>query len=110
MSLPAIKIGDRVRITLEGVVKDDGAGVYSVILDGGGRGETNFCDFELTAPTARVEVLAPAIDPDLVLAREWFKARHGKHTTSVVDDGGWDTSDSIQGYLAGLRAAKGVRS
>ncbi len=52
--------GDRVRLTLEGVAtpRGNGFGVF-VLLDGADHEPTLITDAELTAPTAKVEILTP---------------------------------------------------
>ena len=69
MTLPTMKAGDDVQITLRGKVQGTYDGTVHITIDGG-RIPTSFSPSELTAPTARVEVLPPPVDPDLVLARE----------------------------------------
>ena len=73
--LAAMKTGDRVRITVDGEVRDVVSGAVRLKLDGANYGvkaqDTVWIDFDsLTAPTAYVEVLPPPIDPDLLLARD----------------------------------------
>ena len=107
MTLPTMNPGDRVRITVEGVCLKSSDYVLQFTLDSASNVITNFALSELTAPTARVEVLPPPIDPDLVLAREWFKARpNTSFTDEAIDEGYCDNQTSIQGFLAGLKASK----
>jgi len=80
-------------------------GCFFFKLDGELGPTTSFYVSELTAPTARVEVIPPPVDPDLVLAREWFK---GRYPSCLCDPaaGGYDYHDELRAYLAGLKASK----
>ena len=69
MTLPVMKPGDRVRITVEGKFRSRADSGMTFVLDGSDAPCGMYFDC-LTAPTARVEVLATPIDPDLLLARE----------------------------------------
>lgn len=63
MTLPTMKPGDRVRITVEGEVKGTDRSRIFVLLDSSTSGMlVRFDGPELTAPTARVEVLLPSIE------------------------------------------------
>ena len=58
-----MKAGDRVRITVEGkIIYIASDGYVRVLYDDARHGETSFTLSELTAPTARVEVLPPPIE------------------------------------------------
>ena len=108
MTLPTMKAGDRVRITVEGEVRQFGAGLYNLILDGGDGEDTNFYETELTAPTARVEVLPPPVDPDLVLAREvgaqWVSLS-GREPEDFLS-GEMDCGSIVRVALAAIKAAR----
>lgn len=109
MTLPTMKAGDRVRITVEGEVDQTLAGSVCVILDGG-HVITSFEASELTAPTARVEVLPPPVDPDLVLAREelakHYKAKGLTITAEQTLSGVRDDEQTIIVALAAIKAAR----
>ena len=123
MTLPTMKAGarqmglDELRVmprdtptivTLTGEFIISGCGL-PVFLPDGSDGPTIplACLSKEFAPTARVEVLPPPIDPDLILAREWFKARpNTSFTDEAIDEGYCDNQTSIQGFLAGLKASK----
>lgn len=105
MTLPTMKAGDRVRITVEGEVRESDRSRIFVMPDSSTSGQlVRFDTAELTAPTARVEVLPPPIDPDLVLAREWFKGKYASIGDPLKGD--YDTEPTLDAYLAGLKASK----
>ena len=64
MTLPTMNPGDRVRITVEGEVITQNCYTWSLRIDGqiGDYGLLTLTKSELTAPTARVEVLPPPIE------------------------------------------------
>ncbi len=108
MTLPTMNPGDRVRITVEGeVISVSGFGV-NINADGCelSRSELLITKSELTAPTARVEVLPPPIDPDLVLAREVVAQRYVPSQARLIRDGEWDTNEFINIALAAIKASK----
>lgn len=107
MTLPTMKAGDRVRITAEGEVLGAGPLCVSVQLDGS-HSQTDFVPDELTAPTARVEVLPPPIDPDLLLAREWY-AQMSCDIPKLQRDiaaGVHDGDAQVEAFLAGIKTSK----
>lgn len=108
MTLPIMKAGDRVRITVEGEVLSTPDHGLRINLDGADQMVTTFYTSELTAPTTRVEVLPPPVDPDLVLAREWY-AQMSCDIPKLQRDiaaGVHDGDAQVEAFLAGLKAAK----
>lgn len=111
MTLPTMKAGDDVQLTLRGKVRVALPSAIRLKLDGAQ--DTVWISFEtLTAPTARVEVLPPPIDPDLVLAREVVIDLYGaiagsdKDWPDRVAAGIHDNSDHVRTALAAIKASK----
>lgn len=111
MTLPTMKAGDRVRITVEGFVNDiDGGRVFMALNNSASHyPPTVFHTSELTAPTARVEVLPPPVDPDLVLAREVVAEVIGSDfpkTQADFRDGLKDDFADVRIALSAIKAAR----
>ena len=107
MTLPTMKAGDDVQLTLRGKVQGTFDGTVHITLDGG-RIPTSFSPSELTAPTARVEVLPPPVDPDLLLAREVASGRYemkGPYDLGVLK-GLHDDDPHVQIALTAIKASK----
>lgn len=102
MTLPTMKAGDRVRITVEGEVRSRADSGMMFTLDGSDAPYGMYFDC-LTAPTARVEVLEPPVDPDLLLAREACQ-RYWPRLDYVA--GIFDDELEVKAALSAIKAAR----
>lgn len=103
MTLPTMNPGDRVRITVEGEFQERTGSCRYFKLDGEQGSATSFFDSELTAPTSRVEVLPPPIDPDVLVVREIL---HAHQRAMTPPDSGWGDMSYIKGSYDDLNDFK----
>lgn len=107
-----LKAGDRVRLTQDVTVKEvTHQGLFYAVSE-----EPNLFGYinlsELTAPNARVELIPPPVDPDLLLAREVcatdrrLVSDRSEDWPDAVRNGGFDDGLNVHIALAAIKATK----